>query len=760
MNLENTMMGLPAGYPSKSQVDKIEKKNKEIRKKLDTDSEYVYDIVNEIADDVNVFINEYFNESLNESLLLEGGAAGHLAHPFEDSDLTFSDMKTMIGKGLLGGLDEDGPVSEKLDGQNIAFTVKDGEIRFGRNKGHVKNSGENALDVQGITKQFAGRGGIEKAFTGSAEDLHAAVSKLKPEQVKKMFGNGSKFMSLEIILPDTTNVIPYGKSVLVMHGTIEYDKEGNQIGRSTEDATEFANAVQKVGAEKQKTFGIEGPKTIVFSDEPTDEFLKKYKEYHSKLSQLQKQYGLTDKSKLEDYRKKWWSNEIDNQEKQSGIKLSSSQKKGLINRWADGDKTFGVKNFDEPKQQQWFRDFEENKLQSTQKQMIKPIETVFLNAGAQTLKRVTNFLASNNPGAADELRKETLTAIKAIKDSKDVDKIAKLQVELERLNNIGMDNIVPSEGIVFQYKGKPYKFTGAFAPINQINGTFKFDKPKKEDKKDKATITKSDGKTIAIFSGRFQPFHAGHYSIYKSLVDKFGKDNVYVASSNNIDPVKSPFPFKDKKEIMTTMFGIPKNKVVQVKNPYAPVEILEKFPPETSYVTAVSEKDAERLEKGGKYFKNIEDVPPQKRKGYGDEGYFIIAPEMQLKVNRKNISGTQLRATFGNDMMTAAEKKKIFTQVYPKFDKDIFAKIVAITKKAEKAKVNTQKTKVGTTDKLKSKLKTLDTKTKKKVQKVLQTKIKNPDTGNLILVKSALKYDDTQKVKKLAVGLVKQAMKK
>ena len=62
--------------------------------------------------------------------------------------------------------------------------------------------------------------------------------------------------------------------------------------------------------------------------------------------------------------------------------------------------------------------------------------------------------------------------------------------ELERLNNIGMDNIVPSEGIVFQYKGKPYKFTGAFAPINQINGTFKFDKPKKEvDSKNKWTVS-------------------------------------------------------------------------------------------------------------------------------------------------------------------------------------------------------------------------------------------------------------------------------
>lgn len=779
----------------------------QIKKGIKVEMEHTSDVntAAEIARD-HVWEDLHYYEKLSkakleENLLMEGGAAGHLAHPFEDEALKFSDMKEMIKRGLIGGLDKEAPVSEKLDGQNIAFSVKNGNIVFGRNKGHVRNGGENALDVQGIAKQFAGRGGIEKAFTGAAEDLHAAIGKLKPEQIKQMFGNGSKFMSLEIILPDTTNVIPYGKSVLVMHGTIQYDKEGNEVGRSTEDASSFAKAVQKVGADKQKTFGIEGPKTIAFSDGDTKEYAQKAKEYSNQLTQVQKKFGLTDKSKLEDYRRKWWLGEINRQEKELGIKFSPSQKKGLIGRWADGDKSFGVKGFEQPAQQQWFRDFETNKLQSAQKQMIKPIETTFLNAGAQTLKRVTNFLAANNPGAADALRKETLESIKGIKDSKDADKIAKLQIELERLNNIGMDKVVPSEGIVFQYGGKPYKFTGAFAPINQINGTFKFDKPKKNDNtntekskgekgpeeptkgQDIKTATKAGsqqkaelpqdgvGKTIAIFSGRFQPFHAGHYSIYDGLVNKFGKDNVFIASSNAQDPVKSPFPFKDKKQIMTTMFGIPKNRVVQVKNTYAPTEILDKFPPDTKYVTAVSQKDAERLAKGGKYFKNFDQVAPNKRKGYGEEGYYIVAPEMQLNVNGKNISGTQLRATFGSDMMSIPEKKKIFTQVYPKFDKDTFAKIVATTKRAERAKemgdkktkvkqTPTSKPKLGTTDKLKSKLKSLDPKTQKRVQKVLQTKIKNPVTGNTILVKSALKYDDKQAVKKMAVSLVKQAMGK
>ena len=38
----------------------------------------------------------------------------------------------------------------------------------------------------------------------------------------------------------------------------------------------------------------------------------------------------------------------------------------------------------------------------------------------------------------------------------------------------GSSAIVPSEGLVFKYKGKIYKFTGAFAPINQILGSLRF----------------------------------------------------------------------------------------------------------------------------------------------------------------------------------------------------------------------------------------------------------------------------------------------
>jgi hypothetical protein len=718
---------------------------------------------------------------LSEGVLVEGGAAGHLAHPFEDEELTFADMKEMINRGLLGGLDQEAPVTEKLDGQNIAFTIRDGQIAFARNKGHIKNRGKNALDVAGIRQMFAGRGNIEKAFTGAAEDLQAAVAKLSPEQVQQMFGDGSKFMSLEVILPDTQNVIPYGKNVLVMHGSIEYDEDGNEIGRSTTDGKEFADAVTAVGADKQKTYGISGPKTIAFSDAETERYQQKAEEYLGRLDRVAQEFNLDETSTLADYRRNWWERELTNQMQKNGLELSEKEFNGLIERWADGSKKFGVKDIESDEAKKWFREFEKTELPSMQKTMIKPIETTFLQAGTDSLRRVTNFLSSNNPEASAQLKRDVLEAIKAIRDSDQPDKIAKLQRELERLEGMGIDNIVPSEGVVFIYNGNPYKFTGQFAPINQITGTFKFGMAPKESEEPTITPTQSTEptkttqptepdatkseptttvppRTVAIFTGRFQPFHAGHYSIYQGLVDKFGKENVYIASSDKTEAIKSPFGFKDKQEIMARMFDIPDDMIVQVKNPYAPIEILEKQPENTTYVTAVSQKDAERLG-GGKYFRNFDEVPEEERKGFKDQGYFIVAPEMQLSVDGKNISGTQLRAVMGDPKITDRAKQEIFTKVYGKFDQKIFDKIVKTTTQSEEARELTDKH--GKSEKSsKPAKKKPDEKAIGRARSVLKQKVNNPKTNRDILVATALKYPENEPVRKEAERMIQAAMQK
>jgi len=630
-------------------------------------------------------------------LLSEGGAAGHLAHPYEDDSLTFKDLKEMAKRGLVGGLDAEGPVTEKLDGQNITFSVRDGRVVFARNKGQVKNRGQNALPAADLRQMFAGRGDIEKAFGNSADDLQAAVDALPQEQRDAMFGDGRKFMNVEIIFPDTKNVIPYGKPVLVFHGTIEYDDAGEEIGRNVDDAKILDQQLQAVSAQKQRTFGISGPQPITFNDADTVRNKERLQQYGAEIARIQEEYDLDDNSTLEDYKVAWWNREIDNM----GIDWTPQEREGLIRRWAMGEKKFGVKDIEDPEKKKAFRQFEVNELKDKQKAATRPIERIFLRIGADTLLRVTNTLGANNPEMAAQLKQEVRDAIEKIKDAGDENQLAMLQQQIERLDDLGIERVVPSEGLVFIYNGKPYKFTGAFAPVNQILGMMKFqrgkakvvDEPEKKPAEEPQVTTQTtttptgEKRTIAIFPGRFQPFHAGHYSIYRALVEKFGKENVYIATSDKTDPTKSPFGFVEKKDIITRMFDIPEDMVVQVKNPYAPVEITGNMPDNTVVVTAVSEKDSERLT-GGKYFTPYDGETATQ--GFKDKGYFIVAPEMQLQLQGKNISGTQVRALLGNPNITDEAKEEIFTMIYGKFDPDIFKKIVKTTTDSEKALALTQ----------------------------------------------------------------------
>jgi hypothetical protein len=64
---------------------------------------------------------DWWNDELRE-LITEGGAYGHMAHPFDDKDLTFKDLKNIIEMGLGGELNREDNVTEKLDGQNLMIS--------------------------------------------------------------------------------------------------------------------------------------------------------------------------------------------------------------------------------------------------------------------------------------------------------------------------------------------------------------------------------------------------------------------------------------------------------------------------------------------------------------------------------------------------------------------------------------------------------------------------------------------------------------
>ncbi len=173
---------------------------------------------------------------------------------------------------------------------------------------------------------------------------------------------------------------------------------------------------------------------------------------------------------------------------------------------------------------------------------------------------------------------------------------------------------------------------------------------------------------LVVYPGRFQPFHKGHKAVYDHLVGKFGRDHVYIATSNKVDPPKSPFNFADKAVFMA-LTGVPMDRVIESREPYKVPELTANYPAEsTVLIFAVSEKDmAEdpRFRMGTKrdgsptYFQPLP-TDLKDANTFDKTGYILTVPTVDFTV-------------LGSPMRSATEVR----QQYKDADPDVRKKIIA-----------------------------------------------------------------------------------
>ena len=413
-------------------------------------------------------IDDILNEAVgSREIILEGGAYGHMSHPFDiDMNLTFGDLKNIVKSALTGKLEL---TREKTDGQALAVSWVNGRLVAARNKSHLKNSGKDAMGVQDVVSKFAGRGAVSDAFSFAIKDLESAIRGLSDKDKKTIFKDGKCFMNCEIIYPANTNVIPYGTSLLVFHGTMEYDKDGNAVGENAAAGSKLDSMVKKINANIQSKFTIQGPPITQLP--VTKDLKSKQSAYLAKIAKLQSEYGLTDKDGVADYHQAFWEEFVD----KGAPKLDPQQKIGLVKRWAFGDKSFAIRNIADEKIKSWAEKTDKENLQKITKDNIAKFESIFLGVGADVLSFMTSVLVVNPDAAKQTLVKQLESTITSIRSSNNPSAIEKLETELARLEDLGgADKIVPIEGIVFSYKGNTYKLTGAFAALNQILGIMKY----------------------------------------------------------------------------------------------------------------------------------------------------------------------------------------------------------------------------------------------------------------------------------------------
>ena len=494
-------------------------------------------------------------------MLLEGGVGGHMSHLYDNPRLTFAAIKKVLQAASEGRLEG----TEKTDGQNlfISFSVPEQKAKGARNKSNIKDGG---LDAADLAKKFAGRGPLEKTFAEALAAFEEVVQDMPRAQQIQIFGpNTNVYFSAEIIDPRSTNLINYDTKTLAIH------RGGAEFSRETGDPIEIEVEDPNYPGELMKT-----TKDVSTNAELLDSLLKdkqdeiKKRDYGVEMDAIKILKGLEDDTALDialDELEKEISSEgisdnqtvleyimakISNWFQEEGMDLEPEVEKKVLQkilltdpgyRYAYGygrklDKEWNkgaILKSVPPENKEDVRRAIDN-AGTILKTSIAPIESIIHDFSVEMLKSLKSIFILDNEKELIRQRKEVERAIKAIEASGSDEAMLILQKQMEKLKSV--ENIsTAAEGFVFDYDGHTYKFTGNFAPMNQLLGLFKYGRkgiPAME-KLDENFINEvldtflenlGQEKYVILIPGGFKPPHKGH----KEMIE-------YYASQGNVDKV-------------------------------------------------------------------------------------------------------------------------------------------------------------------------------------------------------------------------------
>jgi hypothetical protein len=611
-----------------------------------------------------------------------GGVFGHMSHIYDNPNMTFGQIKDIMQKASAGQLEN---VTEKTDGQNlfVSYKLSDGTqrwvpeeaVRSARNKGDIKNGG---MTPEQLATKFAGRGALEDAFTNAFRAFAKTVDKFSEEEKLKLFGPDTNiYYNAEVMDPANANVINYDTKTFLIHraGHAEYDKEtgkpvDKEQGFSEQQASTLQNVLEKSQDEMSKgDFRVQvnaiRQLKALGDDVALSAALKG-------MDQVMSSAGVSDDDTIGDYIIGKWRQvvnkelpDLSDEGKQLIIKRVMTDYYGAL----EGEGPLKSRGLETRQITKTIGQPELNKqivsviksYPQRFKEFIFPVESVIHRFAIEIMRAVQSayiIAAGGNEKEVARLQALVGKAIETIQASGNEEAMEILRPQLEKLSKIEDDGSIgdvdlsmissAAEGIVFDYDGHTYKFTGGFAPANQILGLFKYGRkgiPAMAGEEDLAEeiltfLTEQEGKkTVAIYPGRFQPMGPHHFQTYKQIAAEHGAQNTYVATSDKTGP-KSPLNFEQKKSIIGK-HGIPESQIGQVTNPYYAKEIYEQLggPDEIEVVYFVGAKDMR------------ENPRFQKTNGTTKEGYdwrLAVAPHVEIDIpGFGEMCGTSLRDCLG-----------------------------------------------------------------------------------------------------------------
>lgn len=395
---------------------------------------------------------EYIHEALQP--IYEGGAGGHMAHPFDYTDWTANDLIDLVDSLFKGKVEN---LKEKLDGFNISASMNNnGDVIFIRNNTE-RNSKDGGILYKDIDARWEGKEQQKKVFTTGARIINQIFPKLgvkyfNPDETHR------KIINCECIIEGKTNILPYAKDRVAFHGYKLYELQSNkwvEIDDVEGDVDDIYKAAEGIDEAKPR------PNLVIRSLEEGTKFAEKFTK---EISKLWTNEGLDNDATIEDWKKvrfkkfapDWFKNDDD-----------------IFNRLCNNDKS--VKATLLKKRYPEHQDEISSKLDKEIKgevvgKIMEPMDNLFLSIGNELIDLLDGFV---NSGTKNEviniLKKDLENTVAEVEKSDSVRAKERINRSLQRLQALG-NKYNAAEGIVIIHKGRRLKMTGSFAPLNAALG--------------------------------------------------------------------------------------------------------------------------------------------------------------------------------------------------------------------------------------------------------------------------------------------------
>ena len=412
---------------------------------------------------------------IKENMYDEGGLGGHMAHPYEYTELTFTEIFELIDDLFKARVEH---VTEKLDGQNIFVTMDPGgRIKFARNGKEVEAGGFDR-DYIGVKWGKPEQTDVRETYTVAYDTFSDCLNGISPNLFR--LENAQIWMNCEVINTNFPNVIPYPETEVSVHALVAF-----QNGTKNEvEIPDYDKRLQIVSQRLSETKSEHGKAQI--TPEIALNIIENGKELSESFKQkLNSVVMLVESAYPSMTIDEWKKNRL------KGM-IMSVPKYAVLFQLGDISRVIEERIINGNKQgechstniKKWLKVNMPDKLSEIiglldgyekvdgpkiMKKVMLPLENFFLSLGIEVMQMVAGY---ENEGRKEMILNKLAADLKQKTEElkmfpENSDEYQKMVIQMRKIEEAG-NRLNAFEGIVFNWRGRAMKLTGCFAPLNQI----------------------------------------------------------------------------------------------------------------------------------------------------------------------------------------------------------------------------------------------------------------------------------------------------